>query len=374
MAYYHQGSYHYGRLRPPTLADKESGLGTSYKRRASYASDLTYTTDVSAPVREKPLGLQGEEQYDEDDDDVHNRPLLTAGLQESSSKVIIGLKGFAGGFVSGLKRLQRRLWNKLGQILQRQPNDTVLELQGFSEGSPGYDPFEVPLPLIPRPVAIPQPTFAPHRPPQTRHASVLTKSTVTLSTPSFLSTITPSTTHPRPRHRRRDHSWSHPAVKSPQPLNVYKPSKSATPGATPSRSGVRRSYSATRSHIPSPLRDVPNREPPSSASLHPVIPSVTYLQPLSRSASSTRELKKLPPRPDLKKLPPRPDLKSKRTWSNVAGTHIYIFISLRKPDLSASQLLRFTHRPTLCPTSRPAFIGILSLLIHIPIARPSSTT
>jgi hypothetical protein len=103
MADYYQGRYHYGRRRSLTLADRKSGGGTSYKSRASYASGLTYTTDVSAPAREKPLGLQGEEQYDNDNEEdeeggvaeyvimdadlpifsqvgTHKRPLLTAGL------------------------------------------------------------------------------------------------------------------------------------------------------------------------------------------------------------------------------------------------------------------------------------------------------
>lgn len=41
----------------------------------------------------------------------------------------------------------------------------------------------------------------------------------------------------------------------------YKSSRSATPESSPSRSaGVKRSHSATRSHAPSPLRDVTNEE------------------------------------------------------------------------------------------------------------------
>ena len=45
----------------------------------------------------------------------------------------------------------------------------------------------------------------------------------------------------------------------------HKHSKSATWEATPSRSGVKRSHSATRSQTPSPLRDVLNEGPQRSA-------------------------------------------------------------------------------------------------------------
>jgi hypothetical protein len=328
--------------RPFALTDQKSGGDTSHNNRAIYASDPTYTTDVSAPAREL---LQGEEQYDDDDDDeeegedaeyvivdedlsmvsqfgVHDQPLLTAGLQEPSPKVIIDLKRFAGGFVSGLRRLQRLLRNQLDQILRRQPSqDMVLELP-----APGYDPSGVHAPSILLPAAIPQPTFAPHHPQNTPHASIFTKSTVTPGTTPFLSTITPSTTYSSLRRRRRDHSRLHPAVKGTQPLNSYKPSKSVTSGPAPPRSGVKRSNSTTRSHLLSPLSTVLDLEPSSSTSL-------------------------------------RPAMKSDDTWSTIAGTFICIFSS-RKSDLSVPQVLRITHDPTLRPTNHPAFKCILSLPIQ----------
>lgn len=103
----------------------------------------------------------------------------------------------------------------------------------------------------------------------------------------------------------------------------------------------------------------------SSASLHPGTPSVAYLQPLSRSASHSP-----------KKMPSRPALKSNNTWttSSVGSTCTPIFISSRKPDLSALQIPHLTHDPTLRSTSQPASTCILSLPIHAFIMHQSSTT
>jgi hypothetical protein len=312
-----------GFIRPLTLADRKSGGDASYNSRASSASDLTYATDASTPVREEPLGLQREEKYDDDDSEEGSEDdeymMVDADLSMAEAQNQQGdRKGFAGGFVSGLRRLRRLLLNQRGQTVQRQPShDTVLELPGFGENS-GYDPFRAQPPSILRPATIPQPTFAPHHPQNTPHASILTKSTVTPGTTPFLSTITPSTTYSSLRHRRRNRSRPHPAIESPQPLNLYKP---ATSGSTPSRSGVKRSYSATRPRVLSPLQDVQNLEPFSSATLYPRTPSEAYLQPLSRSASS--------PTRSLKKVPSHPAMKSDNTWSKTAGKYIRIFISCR---------------------------------------------
>ena len=207
-------------VRPLNLADRKSGGDTSYyNSRASRASGLTYATDGSAPVRgdtqqspvepimgmpspvmgSKPLRLQGEEQYgdeddeDEDEDDTEymmvdadlsmvsqfgaqDQPPSAPGFYEPPHKVMNnkpvpvkvqgGRKGFVGGFVSGLRRLPRLLRNQRGQTVQRQSShDTVLELPGFGEDSPGYDPFRAHPPSVLRPPAIPQPTAAPHHPP-----------------------------------------------------------------------------------------------------------------------------------------------------------------------------------------------------------------
>jgi len=199
-------------VRPLNLADRQSGH-TSQTSRASNPSGLTYATNGSAPVTDesqqspvepirgmptpvmppKGLHLPGEEQYDDDDDDdndddededvdteymmvdadlsmvsqfggqlqppplqrdehlhkvIHNKPVPV--------KVQGGRKGFVGGFVSGLRRLPRLLRNR---SVQRQPShDTVLELPGFGEDSPGYDPFRAQPPAIPHHMPTPQHT------------------------------------------------------------------------------------------------------------------------------------------------------------------------------------------------------------------------
>jgi hypothetical protein len=254
--------------------------------------------------------------------------------------VIIDLKGFAGRFLSGLKRLQRLLRYKRRRIVRRQPSqDTILSTF--------------------RPAAIPQPTFAPHQS-NTPHASILTKSTVTPS-PTYFFTSTPNKTHPYLRHRRRDDSRPHPTIESRRLSNLY---KHANSGPIPSRSGAKRSYSATRSHVPRPppLRDVPNREPPSSASLHPGNPSAAYSQPPSHSVYPTRPLRK---------MPSRPDLKSDNTWSTVASTCIYIIISSHyltswHPRCFAS------HAIPRCvpPTIQPAYASSLCLFTSSSRAHP----
>ena len=195
-------------VRPLNLSDRKSG-NTSIPSRASGASGLTYATNGSAPVPDesqqspaepimgvptpvmpsKGLQMPGDEEYDDEDDDedpeymmvdadlsmvsqfgaqsqpppppleqepqLHNKPVPV--------KVQGGRKGFVGGFVSGLRRLPRMmLRNRRGQTVQRQPShDTVLELPGFGEDSPGYDPFRGPPPPIPsstpfRPPPIPR--------------------------------------------------------------------------------------------------------------------------------------------------------------------------------------------------------------------------
>lgn len=80
-------------------------------------------------------------------------------------KVQGGRKGFVGGFVSGLRSLPRLLRNQRGKTVQRQSShDTVLELPGFGEDSPGYDPFRAHPPTITQP-----PSSMLHRPPPTQH-------------------------------------------------------------------------------------------------------------------------------------------------------------------------------------------------------------
>ena len=192
-------------VRPLNLSDRKSGsTNTSYNSRASNATGVTYATDGSAPLREgsqqspaepirgmptpvmqsKPLRLPGEEQYDDDEEEeddsdpeymmvdadlsmvsqfgAQNQPPSAPGFQEPPLKVMNnkpvpvkvqgGHKGFVGGFVSGLRRLPRLLRNQRGQSVQRQPShDTVLELPGFGEDSPGYDPFRAHPPSILRP-------------------------------------------------------------------------------------------------------------------------------------------------------------------------------------------------------------------------------
>lgn len=188
-------------VRPLNLSDRKSGQ-TSQTSRASGASGLTYATNGSAPVRDEsqqspaepimgmpspvmpPKGLQlaGEDRYDDDDDDEddedteymmvdadlsmvsqfgsQNPPLSVADSEPPPKvhhnkpvpvKVQGGRKGFVGGFVSGLRRLPRMLRNQRGQTVQRQPShDTVLELPGFGEDSPSYDPFRAQPPNIPQ--------------------------------------------------------------------------------------------------------------------------------------------------------------------------------------------------------------------------------
>ena len=208
-------------VRPLNLSDRKSGGTTSYNSRASNGSGLTYATDGSAPVRDenqqspaepimgmpspvtqsKPLRLQGEEQYDDEDEDdedpeymmvdadlsmvsqfgAQNQPPSAPGFQEPPLKVMNnkpvpvkvqgGRKGFVGGFVSGLRRLPRLLRNQRGQTVQRQPShDTVLELPGFGEDSPGYDPFKAQPPSILRPPAAAQPPSTLRHPIPVAHA------------------------------------------------------------------------------------------------------------------------------------------------------------------------------------------------------------
>lgn len=189
-------------IRPLNLADRKSGH-TSQNSRGSGASALTYATNGTDPVRDEPqqspvepipgiptpvmptkgLRLSDEEGYDDEDEDgteymmveadesmvsqfgaqsqpppmtdepppkvIHNKPVPV--------KVQGGRRGFVGGFVSGLRRLPRMLRNQRGQTVHRQPShDTVLELPGFGEDSPGYDPFKAQTPAIAR-YPIPQP-------------------------------------------------------------------------------------------------------------------------------------------------------------------------------------------------------------------------
>ena len=187
-----------GFVRPLNFADRKSGT-TPHTSRASNASGLTYATNGSAPVPDEtqrspaepimgmpspvipPNGLRlpGEEQYDdeEEDDEDPEYMMVDADMSMGSQfegqnqplpveqepppkihhnkpvpvKVQGGRKGFVGGFVSGLRRLPRILRNQRGQTVQRQPShDTVLELPGFGEGSPNYDPFRAQPPAIPR--------------------------------------------------------------------------------------------------------------------------------------------------------------------------------------------------------------------------------
>ena len=196
-------------VRPLNLADRQSGH-TSHTSRVSGASGLTYATQGSAPVQDesqqspaepirgmptpviptKGLQLSGEEQYDDEDEEededgdteymmvdadlsmvsqfggqlqpppleedelpqkvIHNKPVPV--------KVQGGRKGFVGGFVSGLRRLPRLLRNR-SQTVQRQPShDTVLELPGFGEDSPGYDPLRAQPPAILKRIPVPQHT------------------------------------------------------------------------------------------------------------------------------------------------------------------------------------------------------------------------
>lgn len=194
-----------GFVRPLNLSDRKSG-NTSHTSRTSGASGITYATNGSAPIPEesspspaepipgmptpvmppKGLHLPGEEQYDDEDDEDDEDPeymMVDADLSMVSQfgaqnqpplamqepplkihhnkpvpvKVQGGRKGFVGGFVSGLRRLPRLLRNQRGQSVQRQPShDTVLELPGFGEDSPGYDPFRAQPPAIPRYPPIPQ--------------------------------------------------------------------------------------------------------------------------------------------------------------------------------------------------------------------------
>ena len=197
-------------VRPLNLSDRKSGH-TSQTSRASGASGLTYATNGSAPVRDetqqspaepimgmptpvmppKGLHLSGEEQYDDEDDEDPEYMMVDADLSMVSQfgsqnqppsvmqepppkvhhnkpvpvKVQGGRKGFVGGFVSGLRRLPRMmLRNQRGQTVQRQPShDTVLELPGFGEDSPGYDPFRASVPHHPPPLPRhPPPTPASH--------------------------------------------------------------------------------------------------------------------------------------------------------------------------------------------------------------------
>lgn len=199
-------------VRPLNLADRKSGH-TSHTSRTSGASGLTYATNGSAPIPEespqspvepirgmptpvmstKRLHLPGEGQYDDEDDEdpeymmvdadlsmvsqfgSQTQPAGTATEQEPPPrvhhnkpvpvKVQGGRKGFVGGFVSGLRRLPRLLRNQRGQSVHRQPShDTVLELPGFGEDSPGYDPFRAHPPTIPH-----HPPPALHHPPSTPH-------------------------------------------------------------------------------------------------------------------------------------------------------------------------------------------------------------
>ena len=201
-------------VRPVDFADRKSAH-TSQTSRASGASGLTYATNGSAPVMDsaqqspaepirgmptpvippRGLHLPGEERYDDEDEEeededpeymmvdadlsmvsqfgAQNQPPLTT--QEPPPKVIHnkpvpvkvqgGRKGFVGGFVSGLRRLPRLLRNQRGQTVQRQPShDTVLELPGFGEDSPGYDPFRAqPPPSVPH-HAFPAPRHTPSIP------------------------------------------------------------------------------------------------------------------------------------------------------------------------------------------------------------------
>ena len=203
-----------GFVRPINLAgDRKSG--NTYHSRGS---GLTYATDGSAPapdstqrspaepingipspvIGSKGLRLQGERQYDdeeeeeeeEDDEDpeymmvdadlsmvsqfeAQNQPLASP-FQEPPLKVMNnkpvpvkvqgGRKGFVGGFVSGLRRLPRLLRNQRGKSVQRQSShDTVSELPGFGEDSPGYDPFRA------HPPTIPQSSSILHHPPPISH-------------------------------------------------------------------------------------------------------------------------------------------------------------------------------------------------------------
>jgi len=159
------------------------------------------------------LHLRGEEEYDdeeeeEDEDEdpeymmvdadlsmvsqfgAQHQPQLATDVNEPPPKVIHnkpvpvkvqgGRKGFVGGFVSGLRRLPRllRSQSQRGGTVHRQPShDTVLELPGFGEDSPGYDPFRAQPPAIPRhPPVIPQhaPSFPASHPVTSMHFSAYT--------------------------------------------------------------------------------------------------------------------------------------------------------------------------------------------------------
>ena len=190
-------------VRPLNLADRQSGHTT---HSASNASGLTYATNGSAPVLDEnqespaepirgmptpvmpPKGLRLSGEYDdEDDEDEEDEDteymMVDADLsmvsqfggqiqppsldpEESPQKVIHnkpvpvkvqgGRKGFVGGFVSGLRRLPKLLRTR-SQTVHRQPShDTVLELPGFGEDSPGYDPFRAQPPPIPHHMPLPQ--------------------------------------------------------------------------------------------------------------------------------------------------------------------------------------------------------------------------
>ena len=210
-------------VRPLNLADRKSGQ-SSFNSRASGASGITYATNGSAPIPEEsqhdpaePIrgmptpvmrvnGLRlpadgrydDEDEEDEEDDDDPEYMMVDADLSMVSQfgaqdrppqrasdepppkvmnnkpvpvKVQGGRKGFVGGFVSGLRRLPRLLRNQRGTV-QRQPShDTVSELPGFGEDSPGYDPFRAHPPFIQHPSSIQHPTsILQHPPPAVHHA------------------------------------------------------------------------------------------------------------------------------------------------------------------------------------------------------------
>jgi len=219
----------------------------------------------------------------------------------------------------------------------------------------------------------------------------------------------------------------------------YKSSRSATPESSPSRSaGVKRSHSATRSHAPSPLRDVTNEEAqrptlqrsstsrshskgkssnaqyngPGTGKFHPdkvrlfvnivplgphyqiLSPSEPYmytptssrtgssasLHPGTPSVAFVQPLSRSASHSHTPRMPSRPALKSNNTWagtgttSSVGRTCITIFIISRKPDPLPPQIPHPTHDHTLRSTSQPASTCILSLPIHVSITHPSSTT
>jgi hypothetical protein len=81
----------------------------------------------------------------------------------------------------------------------------------------------------------------------------------------------------KPHTESRSRSRQAPAVDYSR-----KSSKPATSNSAPSRSGVKRSYSATRSHVPSPLRDVVNEQ-----SQRPPIQRSSSSRSYSKSGSSS---------------------------------------------------------------------------------------